>query len=152
MEQERTTVINSGLPGFQMLDAIGMLDAEGIAGVCSLSGALPYLGIECLAQLGAWHVRYLTDFSCHAVLLKITRCRMFRQALHPGPYRLTGRLESRSTLAFAYELAALREGKLEIQGNFLYAATDYDNSFRRELLQDHYRRIFQCLKSATGND
>jgi hypothetical protein len=108
--------------------------------------------VESLAQLGAFHIRFLTGFEKHAFLLKINRCLMPRQGTLKGRYLLQGTLLSRSNAAFSYELEAGQGDQLEIAGNFLYAAVDYDDVFKKEWLREHYLRLFSCLRNVTEKD
>ena len=148
--EDRDIVINTGMPRLRLLDAVTLTDENGIAGSCLLSDAPPWLGIESLAQLGAFHVRFLTGFEKHVFLVKIKRCLLPRRETLHGRYRLAGRLLSRSSSAFSYDLEAWKGKELEITGRFLYAAVDYDDTFRKELLQDRYQGLFSCLTNATG--
>ena len=50
-------VIHTGLAGFVMLDSIREVSTSRIVGTRSLSGVPVYLGLESLAQLGAYHIR-----------------------------------------------------------------------------------------------
>jgi hypothetical protein len=143
--------INSGLPDFLLLDAITQVGETTIAGVREFSAALPWLGIEALAQLGAFHVRQLTDFQKHAFLLKINRFLLPQSENLQGCYLLQGTLISRSEAAFVCELQAIQGKKLEFSGNFLYSVVDYDDTFAASQLHNHYLRIFKCLQNATGN-
>jgi hypothetical protein len=142
--------INSGRPDFLLLDAITEVGGKTIAGSREFSAALPWLGIEALAQLGAFHVRQLTGFQKHAFLLKINRFLLPQSEALQGQYLLQGTLVSRSSTAFVYELQAIKGKMLEFSGNFLYAVVDYDDTFAESKLQNHYLRIFRCLQNATG--
>jgi hypothetical protein len=147
----RVVIINSGLPDFLLLDAITSVEEKNIAGAREFFQAFPWLGIEALAQLGAFHVRQRTDFQKHAFLLKINRFFLPQSETLHGCYLLQGTLVSRSSAAFVYELQAIKGKVLEFSGNFLYAAVDYDDTFTESRLHNHYLRIFRCLQNATGN-
>lgn len=149
MEEKNVQVINTGLSGFVLLDEITQAGEKVITGARRFSDAAPCLGIESLAQLGAFHVRFLTGFRKHAFLVKINRCLINRPAALKGKYLLQGVLVSRSSAAFCYELQAGKGKNLAIEGNFLYAAVDYDDVFRKEKLQEYYQRLFSCLQSVT---
>jgi hypothetical protein len=152
MEKHNVSVINSKLPGFVLLDAITEEGKENIRGASHFSNALPWLCVECLAQLGAFHVRFLTGFDKHIFLLKMNRCIILSEGILDGLYLLNGTLVSRSSAAFSYDLEARKGKELEIAGNFLYAAVDYDDNFKREKLRERYFEVYKCLKSATGKD
>ena len=141
-------IINSGLPDFLLLDAITRTGERTIAGVRKFSAALPWLGIEALAQLGAFHVRQLTGFQKHAFLLKINRFQLPQSETLQGCYLLHGRLVSHSSTAFVYEVQAIKREALEFSGNFLYATVNYDDAFAESRLHNHYLRIFRCLQNA----
>ena len=149
MEEKNVQVINTRLPGFVLLDEITQAEEKVITGARRFSDAAPCLGMESLAQLGAFHVRFLTGFRKHAFLVKINRCFISRPGALKGKYLLQGVLVSRSSAAFSYELQARKGKNLAIEGNFLYAAVDYDDVFRKEKLQEHYQRLFSCLQSVT---
>ena len=134
-----------------LLDAITSVDENTIVGAREFSQDFPWLGIEALAQLGAFHVRQLTDFQKHSFLLKINRFSLPQSETLQGSYLLQGTLVSRSRAAFVYELQAIKGKMLEFSGNFLYAAVDYDDTFIEERLHNHYLRIFRCLQNVTGN-
>lgn len=150
MEEKKDRNINSGLPDFLLLDAITKAGVKTIAGVRKFSQAPPWLGIEALAQLGAFHVRQLTGFQKHAFLLKINRFILPQSETLRGRYLLQGTLVSRSSAAFGYELQAKKGKMLEFSGIFLYAAVDYDDTFTESRLHNHYLRTFRCLQNAAG--
>ncbi len=149
--EDKDLRINTGLKGFRLLEALGEVDEERISGTRRCAADPAYLGVECLAQLGAWHVRFLTDFQRHAFLLKINRCLLPRQEVLEGTYRFAGRLLSRSQGAFSYELTAKQGKEIEFMGIFLYAAVDYDERFPAQDLRDYYIKVFSCLQNAAGN-
>jgi hypothetical protein len=142
-------ILNSGLSGFLLVDAVTEVDAQRIAGWKEFAGAPPYLGIESLAQLGALHVRYLTGFERHAFLLTIKRCLPASKEALNGRYRLCGKLTGRAASAFSYRLEAALGDETEIQGDFLFAVVEYDTSFRRDILRSHYEKVYSCLTSAS---
>jgi hypothetical protein len=156
-------VINTGLSGFILIDRITGVEAENIDGTRNFAEAPIYLGIESLAQLGAYHVRFLTCFEKHAFLLKIKRCTISTGQFLNGGYLLHGSLTSKSESAFAYNLQAKRgdsvplakgrfSDETQIVGEFLYATVDYDHIFKKEILQNHYRKVFSCLRNDIRTD
>ena len=155
MNNSNRLIINTGLPGFVLIDGITEAGAENISGIKDFAAAPVYLGIESLAQLGAYHVRFLTRFERHAFLLKITCCKMPEDEVLNGRYLLYGTLISQSESAFAYKLQA-KKGALSdetcIEGEFLYATVDYSSAFKKEILQDHYRKVFSCLQNDIKTD
>jgi len=138
--------INSGLEDFVLLDRISETGAATIAGKKKYFNDPVYLGIESLAQLGAYHVRFINDFEIHAFLLKINQCAIPANHILNGSYLLKGTLVSQSKSAFCYALQAGKENKVQIEGEFLYATIDYDHMFNKKILQAHYRMVFSCLK------
>jgi hypothetical protein len=142
-------VLNSGLDGFVLIDAITAVDPEGIAGIKRFVQAPSYLAIEALAQLGALHVRFITAFDRHAFLLNIKRCSLTPQQALSGCYRLCGKLTSRGGSAYCYRLEAVTGDEIRIAGEFLFATVAYDASFEKDILQKHYRKVFSCLQSGS---
>jgi hypothetical protein len=141
------TSINTGLNRFILVDRIVQAEEQDISGLKTFANAPAYLGLESLAQLGAFHVRYIMEFKRHAFLLKIGRCLMPAQAELNGTYQLSGTLVNRSSSAFSYTLQAKRGGSVWIEGEFLFATVDYDEMFKKEILQEHYRNVFSCLQN-----
>jgi len=152
LENKNVKYINTKLQGFLLLDAITETEEEKIVGARRFFDEAPWMCAESLAQLGAFHVRFLTGFKKHAFLLKINRCLMPYQGELRGRYLLRGTLLSRSSAAFSYELNAGRGNQQEITGIFLYVAVDYDDVFKKELLQEHYLRLFSCLRNVTEEE
>ena len=145
-------VINTGLDSFVLIDKITEAAAGNIRGIKNFVAAPIYLGLESLAQLGAYHVRFLTRFERHAFLLKITNCTMPAQEVIDGRYLLYGTLTGQSESAFTYKLQAKKENKTHVEGEFLYATVDYNSTFKREILQNHYRKVFSCLQNDIKTD
>ena len=180
MNDGNRIVINTGLDSFVLIDKITEAAAGNIGGIKNFVAAPIYLGLESLAQLGAYHVRFLTRFERHAFLLKITSCTMPAQEVIDGRYFLYGTLISRSESAFTYKLQAKKESnsplpnfnkgqnppippllkggegglldETHIEGEFLYATVDYNSTFKREILQNHYRKVFSCLQNDIKTD
>ena len=138
--------INTGLENFVLLDRISETGAVTIAGKKKYFNDPVCLGIESLAQLGAYHVRFLTGFENHAFLLKINQCTIPANHILNGSYLLKGTLVSQSKSAFCYALQAGKGNKVQIEGEFLYATIDYDRMFNKKILQAHYRKVFSCLQ------
>lgn len=142
--------VNTGRGGFVMIDRIIRVDSGSIVtekrfGNEDLQVHSP---IEVMAQTGALHVRFLNDFSQHAFLLTVDHYHSERPLPEPGNYRVTGRLASRSSQAFAHELRLENEAGAFASGRFLFALRPYGGGFDRERLETHYRKVFACLKNA----
>jgi hypothetical protein len=144
-----TITINTGLNDFVLIDTISDIGVEHIRGCTHFVRTPPYLGIESLAQMGAYHVRFLTSFERHAFLMKINRCTVSGQDLLDGMCRLHGTFTSKSNAAFAYNLSAEIEQTVVIEGEFLFGTVEYNVSLKKEVLQNHYRKVFSCLRNDT---
>lgn len=150
---ERIT-INSTLNGFILLDEILEAGSESITARKRFTNMPAWLGLESLAQLGALHVRFLSDFERHAFLLAVKRCRVASKDLLNGEFVLHATLTAHSSSAFSYELRAMEasrtgENRIRIEGELLFACVAYDSVFKREILQAHYRQVFSCLKNGS---
>ena len=66
--------VNTGIKSFILIDRITQAGTQNIGGIKTFTNDPLYICLESLAQLGAFHVRYLIGFERHAFLLKITRC------------------------------------------------------------------------------
>ncbi len=144
--------IYTGMNSFLLIDAVTRVTDDTIAGACFFSNDPVFLGMESLAQLAAMHVRYRTDFQKHAFLLKITCCQLPDEDILNGGYHMTGTLTSQSSRSFAYTLHAYSESCDDFKGEFLIATVDYNNNFKRAVLNDHYKKLFSCLQNASKID
>jgi len=144
--------VNTGLSGFVLIDKITETGERHIIGAKNFVDVPVYLGVESLAQLGAYHVRFLTRFERHAFLLKITRCKISAGEVIDGQYLLYGTLANLSDAAFAYKLEAKKGDETHIEGDFLYGTVDYSTFFKKEILQNHYRKVFSCLQNDIRTD
>lgn len=145
--------MNSGLSGFVLLDEISHAGPDSIKGSRRFESAPLYLGIESLAQLGAYHVRFLCGFRKHAFLLGVKRCELPSQTELTGSWTLAGKLVSRSSSAFSYELIGTGPGQARFRGEFLFATAEYNSDVLREdILKVHYEKVFSCLRSGSRKD
>ncbi|MCP4680767.1 MAG: hypothetical protein GY864_00360 [Desulfobacterales bacterium] len=139
---------NTGMNDFLPIDSISQAGPEEIIGAKSFTNSPVYVGLEALAQLGGYHVRYLTRFERHAFLLKINRCMLPGQSMIDGGYTLYGALLSQSMSAFSYNIQAKKGDEIKMQGEFLYATIDYDDNFKKDILQEYYQKAFSCLTTS----
>ncbi|MEN6437797.1 MAG: hypothetical protein ABFD97_04385 [Syntrophobacter sp.] len=143
-------VLRSGLSGFVLLDEISDAGPDSVKGSRRFESAPPWLGIEALAQLGAYHVRFLCGFEKHAFLLGVKRCVLPRARDLSGSWRLSGTLKNRSSSAYSYDLTATGPDEATLGGEFLFATTEYDDGVPREdILRAHYEKVFSCLRSGS---
>ncbi|MCP4134583.1 MAG: hypothetical protein GY754_26655 [bacterium] len=143
--------INTALDSFILLERITGIDENQITGISKERSAESFFLIEVLAQLGALHVRYRTEFRRHAFLLKIEELIIEpvepEEELETGAYFLEGKLLSSSSRAFQYELEAKLENRAYARGTMLFATVEYGAGFKEEILEQHYRKVFTCLQN-----
>jgi len=142
-------IINTGLHQFFLVEGITKVNEKHIQGFSSPSSRQVFLRIESMAQLGAMHVRFITDFSKHAFLLGISNLQLSEAFQGDERYNMTGTMNSRSADSFSYTLAAEVAGSQLISGIFLFATIPYDDTFRKDCLQHHYKKIFSCLRNVS---
>jgi hypothetical protein len=146
-------VLHSGLNGFVLIDAVTDADYTTIAGHKRYRHAPLHHGIESLAQLGAYHVRFLMDFERHAFLLGVKRCSISSGKELNGCFQLRGNLLGKGSSAYSYGLRATGEDGTEMEGEFLFAVVDYDETeFKKNILREHYRKVFSCLRNCSKKD
>ena len=145
-------VINTGLKGFVMLDRILEVSTSHIVGARSFSDDPVFWGLESLAQLGAYHIRYLTGFSRHVFLIKIDHFSLPLEEVMRGEHLLCGNLLHQSDSSFLCCLEAEIENKTVMEGEFLFAAIDYDHNFQSDNLRYHYAKVFSCLQKDIKTD
>ncbi|MGZ3578262.1 MAG: hypothetical protein ACXU98_04510, partial [Syntrophales bacterium] len=134
------------LKGFVMLDRVMEVSASLIVGTRSFTDVPAYSPLESLAQLGAYHVQYITGFSRHVFLIKIVTFSLPLRTAMEGEYVLSGKLVGRSDSSFRCFLKAERNKETAAEAELLYAAVDYDHNFKKGILQDHYTKVFSCLQ------
>lgn len=139
-------LINTGLNGFVMLDRVLEVSNSHIVGVRSFSDDPVFLGLESLAQLGAYHIRYLTIFSRHVFLIRIDHFSLPPGKVMRGEHLLCGNLLHQSDSSFLCRLKAEMENKTVMEGEFLFAAVDYNHNFQRDNLRHYYASVFSCLQ------
>ncbi|MBM4270857.1 MAG: hypothetical protein FJ139_01665 [Deltaproteobacteria bacterium] len=138
-------VVRTGMKSFLLLDRIVEISESRIVGIRSYAGDPVYLGLESLAQLGAFFIRSLTDFSKHVFLLKIARCVFSTGPVLSGEYTFSGDLVSRSDSAFQVRLHSEKDRRKVIEGDLLFGSVEYNDYFKQETLHHHYRKVFSCL-------
>jgi hypothetical protein len=144
--------IHSRLRHFNLLTRITRVYAEGMGAIADLHQRPVFCGLEAMAQLAALHVRHCVRFRSHAFLLKVIRGRWpLRDALQ-GCYRLTAERYSQSSNGFAYRVRAQgsEEGAQEI--DLLIGTRPYDHQFRKDILEAHYRDLFERLRGDGSSD
>ncbi len=146
MEIVNRIEVNTGLDGFVLLDRILETGDKIITGEREYYNDPVYLGIESLAQLGAYHVRFINDFEIHAFLLKINRCCVIGSKILYGKYLIDGRLINQSKSSYSYFLRSEKEDQMQIEGEFLFSTLKYNKNFNKKILKKHYRRVFSCLR------
>jgi hypothetical protein len=137
--------IQTNLQDFRMVDQISFLDPTRIEGLTSLDGLPVAMAIESLAQLGALHARFLTEFEKHCFLLVIEQLYVGETNLPRESIALKGLLVGQSKRAFSYDVEATYQGTVFLGGRLIFGSIDYDHRFRRENLKPHYESIFACL-------
>ncbi len=141
----KKTIIHTGLEDFVLIDRILQIRSRDVSGIRTFTNDPAYLGLESLAQLGAYHVRYLTRFKTHAFLLKINDWSVWGPNKLNGLFELSGKLISRSSSAFSYGLEAKKGGHCRMKGEVLFATVDYDERFKKDRLEPHFRARFSWL-------
>ena len=144
--------INTGLSGFTMIDKISSIDEKRIDGHACLTDRPVFMGVEALAQLSGLHARFLTQFQKHCFLLVIHSLDVTDVSSPPDTARLGAYLETTTQRAFSYAVAASAQGENFIRGRFIIGTVDYDQQFKREHLEPHYRKVFACLTKDLPND
>jgi len=139
--------ISTGLGGFSLLSRISEVSGEIVVAYADLQDAPHTLGLEALAQAGAYHVRFLCGFEKQAVLLMIKECRLPAEETLNGRYELVCTLHSRSASVFAYEMSAGNNGVKVIEGECVISAVPYNSDFREDILKEYYEKKWENLRN-----
>jgi hypothetical protein len=137
--------IHSRLRHFNLLTRLTRVATAGMDAIADFQGEPIYCGLEAMAQLAALHVRHSTQFQRHAFLLKVHRCRWLALGALQGRYRLSAERHSQSSNAFDYRVNALGPAGMQLDADLLIGTRPYDDEFQEDILQAHYRDVFNGL-------
>jgi len=132
--------VNTGLSGFSLLSRISEYSGEEISAYADLLDAPSYLGLEALAQAGAYHARFLCRFERQAVLLMVRDCCIPAEETLTGRCHLAGCLRNRSASVFSYGMSAEIGGVRVLEGELVFSAVPYNSDFREEILRSYYEK------------
>ena len=129
-----------------MLSRISAVDDGFMASESVELSGKPHELLEAMAQCAAYHVRYLTDFTRQAFLMKVTRY-PFPASPVKGTVSMTATLTGSASDARAYTVTAELDGE-PLTASLLIGTTPFDDRFNAERLAPYYQEIFSCLMSA----
>lgn len=139
-------LINSGATNFVLLDNILQINNTEIVGTRLFHNAPLHLGIEALAQLASFHLRFLMKFDKHSFLLKIENMFFPEEINLSGEFLFHALLNYKTKFAFSYHIEAFIEEKRSFYGDFLFSMTDYDDKFEKKKLKKYYKNLFHKLR------
>ena len=137
--------INTDLEKYVLIDRVTETNECEIQGSVTHQNAPLYTGLESLAQLASMHVKWLHDFNKHTALLKINGIDFKDINQLNGNFSITGKLTARSGRAFTYSLQSAVNGDIKIEGSMIITLIDYDDKFKKEILEENYKKLFLCL-------
>ncbi|MDM8216704.1 hypothetical protein QUW15_11180 [Desulfovibrio piger] len=129
---------------FALLDGIAHVTGTDLVGWRHFSEQPFWLALEAAAQAAALHQRWLTDFDAHAFLLSLGTCRWSEQPL-TGRMELRARLLGQTAGAAAYDVQLSLPDTLALSLPVHVGLRPYDDTFRRDKLQERYRALFRQL-------
>lgn len=143
MAIERSFPTQIPLP-FTLLDNISSADATQLVAHRVFTRSPVWQGLEAMAQAAALHQRFLCDFSQHAFLLSLDECQYPAVDTLNGSVCISAHLLGQTQRAAAYAMEALGpEGLWSLQLHI--GLTPYDDIFKQQLLEPHYRSLFAWL-------
>ena len=144
--------IHSRLCHFRLLTRITRVSAEGVGAIADLHRKPVFCGLEAMAQLAALHVRHSIRFRSHAFLLKVNRGQWPVQDVLQGCYRLSAQRCGQSSHGFAYRVSGRGPEGGRLDADLLIGTRPYDRQFRQDILEAHYRNLFDRLREAGSSD
>jgi hypothetical protein len=144
--------VRSGLAAFCMLDAICRWNDKTIAAVRTFYNAPGFAAIEACAQVCALHVRRRSDFGGHAFLLSVSSVTPLPPERLHGRGRLEAVLLGVSRRAFTYAIEMNLSADPLIQVVLTIGTMDFGETFAKDLLRPHYRRLFSSLNRQNKRD
>ena len=140
--------INTELDSFCCIDKIFDLTDRSIKGSYSVEPRHKFTAIESLAQLGALHVRYLTNFEKFVFLLKVVKFNL--PDFTNGSFNIDCEIIANSSGAYSYKLMA-DNGSENINSHMIFGVREFDNSKMYTSCKSHYEKVFRCLlKNSRG--
>jgi len=138
-------VINTKLDGFVWPGKVVEMDEGAIRSIQSFEDVSDVICLEALSQLGALHIRHGIELKRHVFLMKILHSTLPKTAKITGRYSLSGILKGQTDQSWLYHLSAkLKEGNDLFGGVFLFGTIDYNDNFKKDVLQSHYLKVFSC--------
>ena len=143
-------VVNTGRIGpFILLSRITAVGDDGITATANPMGEGDYFIVEALAQCGAFHARYVTEFERHAFLLSVRKLDLLLDAPPEKQLSVSAIKTGGSDNAVHYAVSAAvanDDGSLPVaSGDFTIALADYGGRFRKDILKPYYEKAFACL-------
>lgn len=129
---------------FMLLDGIAHVTETDLVGWRFFSEQPFWLALEAAAQAAALHQRWLADFGAHAFLLSLGACRWPDRPL-TGRLELHTRLLGRAAGAAAYDVQLSLPDSSALSLPVHIGLVPYDDTFRRDKLQERYRALFRQL-------
>jgi len=134
-----TITIRSQLDGFKLVERVTNILPKAIEGESRFAQTPSYAGLEAMAQLAALHVRYAQITHRHAP-----------RAEHlAGCYMKSAQMQSQNSDTYAYQVKARGPQKTDLNADLLIGTKAFDDHFRIEILQAHYRELFDELMPQT---
>ena len=137
-------VVREAPAPFILLDGISHATATELVGWRHVADQPFWLALEAAAQAAALHRRWLADFDAHAFLLSLGACRWPDRPL-TGRMELRARLLGRTAGAAAYDVRLSLPNAPVLSLPVHVGLMPYDDTFRRDNLQERYRALFQQL-------
>lgn len=141
-----TIKIHSRLKHFTLVARIEYVSGSHIGGEVRFKQMPPFGVLEAMAQLAALHVRHRLKLERHAFLLKVNHSLWPAQDMVEGNFAIWADLYSQSSNSFAYQVHARGAGGVTFFSDLLIGTKTYDNQYRKDALQAHYKKIFGKLQ------
>ncbi len=133
-----------------MLASIDRVEPQDMVASAGFQHERPFAGIESLARLAAFHVRYRLDFQRHAFLLKVVELNRLPRATLNGRFRLHAHRTGNSRDAWRYAVKATGAKEEWFGGRLLIGVRDYDEEFREDDLRLFFQKRFETLCRGEG--
>lgn len=144
MSHAPVDVVREAPAPFVLLDGVAQVTETELIGWRHFSEQPFWLVLEAAAQAAALHQRWLTDFGAHAFLLSLGACRWPDRPL-TGRVELQARLLGQTPGAAAYDVQLSLPDSPALSLPVHIGLVPYDDTFRRDKLQERYRALFRQL-------
>ena len=140
--------INTNLENYILVENLTDISNDVVSMKVKLENAKFFILSEAMAQLCSIHLRRLNNFKEHSFLLKVNKISPWILKELNGSFTISAKLVSKSSKTFYYAVNSISENNnQEVYGEFYLSLKEYDQDFKKNVLEKHYREVLKCSQN-----